>query len=126
MRTTNRFHHVSSGVAFLSGTDRQDPDNTYDRHNLIFDIPWEGMPRTQRILRRNSNRNLGIVDPLDLGRKMTGTTASVVSDRSPIFSIVRHYPMEGQRQLLEESTVDVETSRGHAAAAPRTVLKGSF
>lgn len=83
-----------------------DPAHSYDYHNLIFDIPWEGMPRKQVILdnTRNTTR-IAAQDEYHLdSRRFQGTgeeekVTDEVTLRPPIFSVIRHYPPEWARKL---------------------------
>ena len=77
-----------------------DPARSYDYYNLIFDVPFQGMPRTKLIQgnTRNQDRdeyrqNSAIIDR---------TGANHVQEVKPIFSIVKHYPTKWE-QLLKEA-----------------------
>jgi hypothetical protein len=57
-----------------------DPSRSYDFHNVMFDVPWEGMPR-----KKNTQ---GDDRPRTLSR--------------PIFSIIKHYPPEWAKKLEDQ------------------------
>jgi hypothetical protein len=70
-----------------------DPAHTYDRHNLIYDVPIAGQRKRRTVTQvsEKKKRKQGEGEGLAYNR----------SDR-PIFSLVKHYPPEWQRRLKVE------------------------
>lgn len=60
----------------------KDPYNHYDYHNLIFDVPWEGLHREKYT---------------DSSAQVSDASAEPV--RRPIFSIIKHYPPKWMTEL---------------------------
>lgn len=68
-----------------------DPTKSYDYYNLIFDVPWKGMPRTKLIEGNTRSRTIirnqsGYIE----NSQREGVTP--LQEVKPIFSIVQHYP----------------------------------
>ena len=82
-----------------------DPTKSYDYYNLIFDVPWEGMPR-KKIIEGNTRNTEYITEQQDYKESSdrpgvhspSSTGVEVGLNRFPIFSIVRHYPPAWARQ----------------------------
>eukprot|EP00566_Odontella_aurita_P015796 CAMPEP_0113596990 /NCGR_PEP_ID=MMETSP0015_2-20120614/40688_1 /TAXON_ID=2838 /ORGANISM="Odontella" /LENGTH=277 /DNA_ID=CAMNT_0000504657 /DNA_START=101 /DNA_END=934 /DNA_ORIENTATION=- /assembly_acc=CAM_ASM_000160 len=75
-----------------------DPHGSYDTHNLIFDVPWPGMKRRQKIT-ENTRNTTNIAHHADYeshgGAGDHQNEASGLSAESrPIFSTVKHWPPE--------------------------------
>jgi len=73
-------HRDSHALTFISSYQEligwKDPYNSYDYHNLIFDVPWEGMPRQKASAKGGSAERKDGVGP---DRRET-----------PLFSIIKH------------------------------------
>jgi hypothetical protein len=69
-----------------------DPNHTYDRHNLIFDVPISGQRR------RRPGTHASEEDKPYGKRKETAHGRSY----RPIFSLVKHFPPEWRRRLNVE------------------------
>jgi len=65
-----------------------DPAHNYDYHNLIFDVPYEGMPRQR------------IPDNTPGPKK---SEKQQPSSKAPIFSTIKYYPPLWKQQMLKES-----------------------
>ena len=97
-----------------------DPARSYDHYNLIFDVPYPGMPRKKRI-KGNTRSTAQIEDQSEfsinqsfaVGRNAKKNTVTVEgSDENvevssnpskfPIFSIVKHYPPKWQQAIFDE------------------------
>jgi hypothetical protein len=84
-----------------------DPSRCYDYHNLIFDVPWDGMPRQKR-LRTHATGKLRIADhsqllgtEAKLTRQLSNSAAEICSP--PVFSIIRHYPVSWHEDLIKKA-----------------------
>lgn len=82
-----------------------DPHNSYDYHNLIFDVPWEGMPRKERIL--ENTRSTTKIAYQEEYEEATGE--KYVSERyhipkNPVYSLVKHYPPEWQKSIRSKGS----------------------
>lgn len=82
-----------------------DPHRSYDHHNLMFDVPWEGMPRKKMI-----NENTRAIKQIaahegfqeNSNRLSVKTKSGQVSAVRPIFSVISHYPPEWVLQLQDD------------------------
>jgi len=77
-----------------------DEKHSYDRHNLIFDVPFLGLHRSKRV------SSIGPVSEAGLKESLAGSEweslPATESEQDPVFSIVRHYPPQWQRNLSLE------------------------
>jgi len=84
-----------------------DPSKSYDHYNLMFDVPWEGMPRKKVIL-ENTRTTTRISSQDEFRQSSTHHLAAgqngldVRSKHRPIFSIIKHYPAEWALRLHDE------------------------
>lgn len=71
-----------------------DPTTSYDIHNLIFDVPWDGMNRTKTVSfnTRSSNHN-SISDMLGVDLVRQESSKQLLVTR-PIFSSITYYAPE--------------------------------
>ena len=73
-----------------------DPAHSYDRHNLIFDIPWKGQ-RRKRIIEGNT-RGTAVIRENEAYVESSFASpgnGSVVHEEGAtprLFSIIKHYP----------------------------------
>lgn len=89
-----------------------DPSHSYDYYNLIFDVPWEGMPR-KKIITENTrtttqisaqeefhaNSQRFIKKQVKNGQE---TGLEVKASVRPIFSLIKHYPPEWAQKLQDD------------------------
>jgi hypothetical protein len=75
-----------------------DPTHSYDHHNLIFDIPWQGMPR-KKIIESNT-RDTSVINQQSeyIASSQRNNRIDLVK---PIFSIIKHYPPDWKKKLKE-------------------------
>lgn len=71
--------------SLIGWTDR---GRSYDHHNLIFDVPWTGMPR-----QKNFDSS-----PVAMKKNFDGSKSNE-SQRRPVFSTFTHYPPEWVKKL---------------------------
>ena len=84
-----------------------DPHRSYDHHNLMFDVPWEGMPRKKMI-----NENTRAIKQIaahegyqeNSNRLSVKTKSGQVSAVRPIFSVISHYPPEWVLKLQDHES----------------------
>lgn len=70
-----------------------DPLRSYDFHNLMFDVPYEGMKRQARSETKISgDRSL---------KKPSKDNAEDVASQKPIFSVIKHYPPAWRQNAAE-------------------------
>lgn len=80
-----------------------DPAHSYDHHNLIFDVPWKGMPRT-KVIAGNTRDTNAIVDQSgyhessEHGPQNEAVAPEEVA-KPHLFSTVKHYPPEWTKQF---------------------------
>jgi hypothetical protein len=79
-----------------------DKDNSYDVHNIIFDVPYENMKRTRMIVSKTAG-NTKISEHEDYHESLAYKVATEATEEDaakgrldrvqprPIFSIIRHY-----------------------------------
>lgn len=67
----------------------QVPDESIDNHNLIFDVPHDGMRRTKKII--GTTRNVEM-----LAEHESYEVSGFDSGNRPIFDIVKHWPYGGK------------------------------
>lgn len=68
-----------------------DKNHSYDRWNMIFDVKYDGMKRTNRI--KGNTRNTGqINDQSEYAGTPATETDRLLSTSRPIFSVIKHYP----------------------------------
>lgn len=95
-----------------------DPARSYDYYNLIFDVPYPGMPRKKRIKgntrdtrqiddQSEFNMNPTHFDSEDKGNVTvqgddTGVEVTKDNTKFPIFSTVKHYPPPWLKAIYEE------------------------
>lgn len=80
-----------------------DKDNSYDVHNMIFDVPYEGMKRKRLVLSKTPGDSR-ISDSKEYQESSDYLVTQEVAEQDaaggklervqprPIFSIVKHYP----------------------------------
>ena len=76
----------------------QDVRHTYDRHNLIFDVPHAGLHRAKRqskVTKASLSESLNSSSEIPLYKPN--------EKAEPIFSIVKHYPPAWQRRVQLEN-----------------------
>ena len=80
-----------------------DPSRSYDYYNLIFDVPYAGMPRKKRIEgnTRNTNQIEDQSEYIINQSYRAGATPSTRSSSKPIFSIIKHYPPPWQQAIFD-------------------------
>jgi hypothetical protein len=89
-----------SRKSLIGWSDRGRP---YDHHNLIFDVPWRGMPREKESIHNLGgewNNAIKITKNRDLGQPS--------QLQRPIFSTIKHYPPPWALKLQEQETEGVE------------------
>ena len=80
-----------------------DQAHSYDYHNLIFDVPWKGMPRTKLI--EGNTRNTAVIREHSDYRESSqiGPSNEAVAPEDVatphIFSTIKHYPPAWTKQL---------------------------
>lgn len=86
-----------------------DPAHSYDVHNMIFDVPWQGMPRQKAVENEASTRGsvLG-AEQEEVGGNQNSPQAlpnalEVRTGQPPIFAVVKHYPPEWRQRELKLS-----------------------
>lgn len=80
-----------------------DPSQSYDLHNMIFDVPWEGMPR-KKLIQKNTRGRALIAQQSDyLGDndERSGVQQQAEKRKTPMFSIVKHWPPGWRATELE-------------------------
>jgi hypothetical protein len=70
-----------------------DRGRSYDYHNLIFDVPWPGMPR-----QKNLDSPLSPI----VKKKFDDSAVDKIQKR-PVFSLIKHYPPEWFTKLAISS-----------------------
>ena len=84
-----------------------DSAKSYDYYNLMFDVPYEGMRRTERM---NSNtRGKGQISDNKSYKKSEVEGGVIVGEngveveesRRPIFSVIKHYPPPWLQKILD-------------------------
>ena len=75
----------------------QDFKHSYDKHNLIFDVPFSGLHRSKRTSKVSKST---LKASLNSSRELPPGVPSDQTD--PIFSIVKHFPPSWQRRLQLE------------------------
>ena len=89
---TEHFSVVSQLTTLIELTNPQnligwkDPSHHYDFHNLMFDVPMEGMREKYS-------------DPVPMGDS-ADTNGSNTTNRRPIFSTIKHYPPKWMKDDL--------------------------
>jgi len=73
-----------------------DPAHSYDKHNLIFDVPWKGMPR-KKLIQSNTRGTAVILEQEEYTEASISLPANPAVTReevvvNQIFSTVKHYP----------------------------------
>lgn len=86
-----------------------DKDNSYDVHNMIFDVPYEGMKRKRLVLEKTPG-DTRISDHEDYQESSDYLETQDVAEQDaaggelervqprPIFSIVKHYPRPSEKE----------------------------
>jgi hypothetical protein len=74
-----------------------DPAHSYDYHNLMFDVPWEGLPRKTK-MDENTRTTTRIAAQDEF---QVGSTHATSSSPRPIFSIIKHYPPDWAWKLQD-------------------------
>ena len=89
-----------------------DPTRSYDYYNLMFDIPYEGMPR-KKIIYENTRNTTRIANQSEFfanSSHMIKQARKEAEDSHrqarPIFSIIKDYPPEWAKKLAD--TIDEE------------------
>jgi len=91
-----------------------DTNNSYDAHNMIFDVPWEGMKRRTRI--SGNTRNTGqINDQSEYAESAMTESSRLISESNPVFSIIRHYPPSWLRKIIESQKEKPRTEANEVA-----------
>ena len=85
-------NHIDQGLIGWT-----DPAHDYDFYNLIYDIPWEGMPQ-------RGGAGLDVLDENDETEGEQMQSVELKSRKRPIFSTVAHYPPPWKEKLLKEKT----------------------
>ncbi|KAL7559500.1 hypothetical protein ACA910_010314 [Epithemia clementina (nom. ined.)] len=75
----------------------KDEGNCYDFHNMIFDVPYEGMKR--KIRSRGNLRSSSYIGDQD--ESAASETTTLLQQPKPIFSIVKHYPPPWLKKQLQ-------------------------
>lgn len=101
----------------IDGIDQQligwnDVLNGYDVHNLIFDVPWKGMPR-HKLIKGNTRDAAALKDHEDYAvnsQRMAnaGGNKPPIELVKPLFSIIKHYP-PAWMELVKNADSDGKT-----------------
>lgn len=85
-----------------------DPTHSYDHHNVLFDVPWKGQPRTKLI--ETNTRDKTIIrnqsEYIANSNRSDNPDARPIQKVKPLFSIMKHYPpvwkKEASRNKIQE------------------------
>lgn len=83
-----------------------DPTRSYDYYNLIFDLEWEGMPRKKLIETNTRGHGARIQDHVDYRQNSTRYVGQRSAGRTPIFSVVKHYPPSWVLEMRARDAVE--------------------
>lgn len=79
-----------------------DSTQSYDHHNMLFDVKFSGMKRKTRI--KGNTRNTGQIKSLVKYDEVTDEEPTEISSllrrTGPVFSIIKHYPPEWLQKIL--------------------------
>ncbi|KAL7559514.1 hypothetical protein ACA910_010325 [Epithemia clementina (nom. ined.)] len=93
-----------------------DETRSYDYYNLLFDVPYEGMKRTERMDSNSRKKKLASDSKgsekktAQRGHVSVGDNAVEVEPRrKPIFSVIKHYPPPWLQKILESDDTDQDS-----------------
>ena len=95
-----------------------DTSRSYDFYNLMFDVPFDGMKRTQRIdANTRGSAQISDHEAFKLSDKDPGEGVEVEKPMKTIFSVIKHYPPPWLQKIIELNTVaeDEEGEDGEGA-----------
>jgi len=75
-----------------------DPHRSYDFHNVLYDVPWPGMKRSRKI--NENTRGMTHISQhtkYQKDNREEGRDVDTLPGKSPIFSIVKHWPPEWKK-----------------------------
>lgn len=75
----------------------QDPNRDYDYFNLLFDVPFEGMPRKRKKDRSEAWDEVG-----GAGEDAIEQELDTKERSAPLFSIIKYYPPPWKVALTKE------------------------
>jgi hypothetical protein len=83
-----------------------DSSHSYDHYNLLFEVPHDSLRRTETI--EHNTRGVPRILDADGYKEALNSSISKAKSRtrsqrkSPLYSIVKHYPTKWQKELLKK------------------------